>query len=110
MIKRYQDCTNEAGGASWSSMEEDACGEYVRYADHEADVAAAVAMAISDHAAEVEVLRVALEAAAKSLNTIAALAGSNEYLDTWENLRGYAGNRAYVANQALAARTAKGEL
>lgn len=50
----------------------------------------------------------ALVDAAKSLRTIADLAGGNEYLMTIGDVRGYANSRASVAEAALAAQPAAG--
>ncbi len=50
----------------------------------------------------------ALADAAKSLRTIADLAGGNEYLMTVDDVRAYANSRASVAEAALAAQPAEG--
>lgn len=50
---------------------------------------------------ELDRVREALEAAARSLRTIAEQAGKTESLDDMMNVRGYANNRANVAELAL---------
>lgn len=72
MVKRYDYCINEAGGACWASMEEDPEGEYVLYED-----AASLQSERDALAAEVEGLRAKLKAATACLAQLSTTYGKS---------------------------------
>ena len=57
---------------------------------------------INEPAEREAALTKALKDAANSLQAIHDLAGRDEYMDTWNQVRAYAENRARVARAALA--------